>query len=41
VFINVRKFRLKRSESQVHEAVMTGLLPILKASPGTSGPLDN
>jgi hypothetical protein len=34
VYINVRKFRLKRSESEVREAVINGLLPILKASPG-------
>jgi len=34
VYINVRKFRLKRSESEVREAIVTGLLPILKASPG-------
>jgi hypothetical protein len=34
VYVTVRKYRLKRSESEVREAVMTGLLPILKASPG-------
>ena len=34
MYINVRKYRLKRSESEVRAAVMTGLLPILKASPG-------
>jgi hypothetical protein len=34
VYVNVRKFRLKRSESEVREAAMSGLLPILKASPG-------
>ena len=34
MYINVRKFRLKRSESEVREAIVTGLLPILKASPG-------
>ena len=34
MYINVRKFRLVRSESEVREAVTIGLLPILKASPG-------
>jgi hypothetical protein len=34
VYISVRKYRLRRSASEVHEAVMTGLIPILKASPG-------
>jgi hypothetical protein len=34
VFITVRKFRLIRSEVEVREAVMAGLIPILKASPG-------
>ena len=34
MYVTVRKYRLKRSESEVREAVMTGLLPILKASPG-------
>jgi len=34
VYITVRKYRLRRSESEVREAVMAGLVPILKASPG-------
>ena len=34
MYISVRKYRLRRSESEVREAVITGLLPILKASPG-------
>ena len=32
--ISVRKFRLKRTAVEVREAVLTGLVPILKASPG-------
>jgi hypothetical protein len=34
MYVSVRKYRLKRSASEVREAVMTGLVPILKASPG-------
>ena len=34
MYITVRKYRLRRSRSDVREAVMTGLVPILKASPG-------
>jgi len=34
VYVSIRKFQLKRSASEVREAIMTGLLPILKASPG-------
>jgi hypothetical protein len=32
--VSVRKYRLRRSAVEVREAVMTGLVPILKASPG-------
>ena len=32
--ISIRKFRLKASETEVRKAVMTGLVPILKNSPG-------
>jgi len=34
MYISVRKYRLKRSAVEVREAVMTGLVPILKVSPG-------
>jgi hypothetical protein len=34
MYISVRKYRLRRSVVEVREAVMTGLVPILKASPG-------
>jgi hypothetical protein len=34
MYITVRKYRLRRSAVEVREAVMTGLVPILKASPG-------
>ena len=34
MYISVRKFQLKRSASEVREAAMTGLYPILKASQG-------
>ena len=34
MYITVRKCRLRRSETEVREAVMAGLVPILKASPG-------
>jgi hypothetical protein len=34
MYITVRKYRLIRSESEVRQAVMAGLFPILKASPG-------
>ncbi len=37
MFITVRKFRLIRTEVEVREAVVTGLVPILKASPGFQG----
>jgi len=32
--ISVRKYRLRRTTIEVREAVMTGLVPILKASSG-------
>jgi hypothetical protein len=34
MYISVRKYRLKRTTIEVRDAVMTGLVPILKASPG-------
>ena len=34
MYISVRKYRLRRSAVEVREAVMTGLVPILRASPG-------
>jgi len=34
MYISVRKYRLRRSAVEVREAVMTGLVPILTASPG-------
>jgi hypothetical protein len=34
MYISVRKFCLRRSVVEVREAVTTGLIPILKASPG-------
>ncbi len=34
MYISVRKYRLRRSAVEVREAVTTGLVPILKASPG-------
>ena len=34
MYISVRKYRLRRSEVEVREAVMTGLVPILQASAG-------
>jgi hypothetical protein len=34
MYMSVRKYRLKRTPAEVREAVMTGLVPILKASPG-------
>ena len=34
MYVTVRKYRLKRSQAEVREAVMAGLIPILKASPG-------
>lgn len=37
MYVMVRKYRLKRSQAEVREALMTGLVPILKASPGYEG----
>jgi len=34
MYISVRKYRLRRTAAEVREAVLTGLVPILKASPG-------
>jgi hypothetical protein len=34
MYVSVRKYRLKRSKSEVRGAVMTGLVPILRASLG-------
>jgi hypothetical protein len=37
VYITIRKYRLKRSPSEAHDAVVAGLLPILTASQGFQG----
>ena len=37
MYVTVRKYQLKRSQAEVREAVMAGLVPILKASPGYQG----
>lgn len=37
MYVTVRKYQLKRSQAEVREAVMAGLIPILKASPGYQG----
>lgn len=34
MYVSVRKYRLRRSAAEVREAVMTGLVPIQRASPG-------
>ena len=34
MYVSIRKFKLKSSETEVREAVMTSLVPLLKNSPG-------